>query len=420
MSTDTAAPDPNLETRPDLPADAQLFRQRAFIQFWCARVLSGLSFQMTAVALGWQIYALTHSAYALGLVGLAQFVPMFALTLVVGHVADRYDRRLVVTLGNTVNAGAVLLLALGSWQGWLGAHSVYLLAAVAGGARAFVSPTLPAMLAGLVARPQLPRATALSSAAGQTAQVVGPALGGLLYTSGATAVYSCAAVLLALTSVLLATIKIQAAVRPREPLSLASLLSGIAFIRSQPVILGAISLDLFAVLLGGATALLPIYARDILLTGPAGLGLLRSAPAIGSLAGSLVLARRQMRVDFGRLMFGAVIVFGLATMVFGISRNFYLSLAALFATGSADAISVVIRQSLVQLRTPDAMRGRVGAVNALFIGTSNQLGEFESGTLAGLLGAVPSVLLGGLGTIVVALLWIRIFPQLRQARSLDH
>jgi len=207
---------------------------------------------------------------------------------------------------------------------------------------------------------------------------------------------------------------------PREPLSRASLLSGITFIRSQPVILGAISLDLFAVLLGGATALLPIYAHDILRVGPTGLGLLRSAPAIGSLAASLILARRPMHTHFGRLMFSAVIVFGIATMLFGISHNVYLSLAALAATGAADSISVVIRQTLVQLRTPDAMRGRVGAVNALFIGTSNQLGEFESGIVAGLLGAVPSVLLGGLGTVAVALLWIKLFPQLREARSLEN
>ena len=412
-------PDPSLEPQPEPSIDARIFRQRAFIQFWSARVLSSLSFQMVAVALGWQIYALTHSAYALGLVGLAQFLPMFALTLVVGHVADRYDRRLVVSIGTAVNAVAVVVLALGSWHGWLGPAAIYLLAAISGGARAFVTPTLPAMLAGLVPRPLLQRATALSTSAGQTAQVVGPALGGLLYACGASVAYGVAALALILSSGLLATIAMVPVVRAREPLSVASLLSGIAFIRSQPIILGAISLDLFAVLLGGATALLPIYASDILHTGPVGLGVLRSAPAIGSLGAALLLARRPMHTDFGRLMFTAVIMFGVATMVFGISRNFYLSLAALFATGAADSISVVIRQTLVQLRTPDVMRGRVGAVNALFIGTSNQLGEFESGILAGLMGAVPSVLLGGLGTVAVALLWIKLFPQLRQARSLE-
>jgi MFS family permease len=415
----TTDPDPKPETQTNPAVDARIFRQRAFIQFWSARVLSGLAFQMVAVALGWQIYALTHSAYALGLVGLAQFLPMFALTLVVGHVADRYDRRVVVSIGSAVNAAAVVMLALGSWHGWLGPASIYLLAAVSGAARAFVTPTLPAMLAGLVPRPLLQRATALSTSAGQTAQVVGPALGGLLYAGGASVAYGVAAFALVVSSGLLASIAMTPVVRVREPLSVASLLSGIAFIRGQPIILGAISLDLFAVLLGGATALLPIYASDILHTGPVGLGVLRSAPAIGSLAAALLLARRPMHTDFGRLMFSAVIMFGLATMIFGISRNFYLSLAALFATGTADSVSVVIRQTLVQLRTPDAMRGRVGAVNALFIGTSNQLGEFESGILAGLMGAVPSVLLGGLGTVVVAVLWIKLFPQLRQARTLE-
>jgi len=422
VSIDIADPDPALDKPAASLSDARIFRQRTFIQFWTARLLAGLSFQVVAVALGWQIYALTHSAYALGMVGLAQFLPMFALTLVVGHVADRYDRRLVVSIGTALNAAAVLLLALGSWQGWLGPASLYLLAAVSGGARAFVTPTQMAMLSGLVPRPLLQRATALSSSIGQTAQVAGPALGGLLYACGAPAAYGCAALGMGLSSILLATITMPptATALPREPLSRASLLSGITFIRSQPVILGAISLDLFAVLLGGATALLPIYAHDILRVGPTGLGLLRSAPAIGSLAASLILARRPMHAHFGRLMFSAVIVFGIATMLFGISHNVYLSLAALAATGAADSISVVIRQTLVQLRTPDAMRGRVGAVNALFIGTSNQLGEFESGIVAGLLGAVPSVLLGGLGTVAVALLWIKLFPQLREARSLEN
>jgi len=414
-----AIPDPKLTIQPEPPSDAGIFKQRAFIQFWCARALSGLSFQIVAVALGWQVYALTHSAYALGMIGLAQFLPMFALTLIVGHVADRYDRRAVASIGTALNAGAVLLLALGSWQGWLTPALLYLLAAVCGAARAFVSPTLPAMLSGLVPRPLLQRATALSTSIGQTSQVVGPAFGGLLYACGAPLAYGCAGLALGLGSLLLANIKMQPVERTREPLSMASLLSGITFIRSQPLILGAISLDLFAVLLGGATALLPIYARDILFVGPSGLGLLRSAPAVGSLAASLILARRPLHAHFGRLMFSAVIVFGIATMVFGISRNFYLSLAALFITGSADSISVVIRQTLVQLRTPDAMRGRVGAVNALFIGTSNQLGEFESGIAAGMLGAMPSVLLGGLGTVAVALLWIKLFPSLRQARSLE-
>lgn len=411
------SPDKESGRKPEI--EPELLMQRPFLQFAGARLMSGLAFQIVAVALGWQMYALTHSAFALGMIGLAQFVPMFALTLVVGHVVDRYERRRVAGIASAVNTLAVLLLALGSWQHWLTASAVYLLAASSGAARAFVTPTLSAMLAGLVSRAQLPRATALSSSIGTAAQIAGPALGGLLYTVDVAAAYGGATLLLGITSALLATLQTRPVERAKEPLSLASLLSGITFIRDQPIILGAISLDLFAVLLGGATALLPIYARDILHASPWALGMLRSAPAVGALMASLILARQRLPQDFGRLMFGAVVVFGLATVLFGVSRSLWLSLAALFVTGAADSISVVIRQSLVQLRTPDAMRGRVGAVNALFIGTSNQLGEFESGVMAGLLGTVPSVLVGGLGTIAIAVLWIRLFPQLYRARALE-
>ena len=396
-----------------------LLKHRVFFHFWGARILSSVSFQMIGVALGWQMYAFTHSAYALGLVGLAQFVPMFALTLVVGHVADRYDRRVVVAVCQSVNGLAALVLALGSWQGWLNTHAIYALAACVGATRSFEQPTLSALLPGLVPRSVLPRAMALSTSAAQTAQILGPAMGGLLYGFGPATVYTCAGVAYCAAATLVATIRVRPQVRPREPVTLRSVLSGIAFIRSQPIILGAISLDLFAVLLGGATALLPIYARDILQTGPQGLGLLRSAPAIGALLGALVLARHPLKKAQGHAMFTAVVIFGLATMVFGVSRSFYLSLAALFVTGVADVISVVVRQSLVQLGTPDEMRGRVGAVNSMFVGTSNQLGEFESGVAAGLLGTVPAVLVGGLGTIVVALVWMKLFPKLRKIDRLD-
>jgi MFS family permease len=396
-----------------------LLKHAVFRHFWCARVLSALSFQMVGVALGWQIYALTHSAYALGLVGLAQFLPMFALTLVVGHVADRYDRRVIVATCQAVNGVAALTLALGSWQGWLSTHAIYALAACVGAARAFEQPTIAALLPGLVPREVLQRAMALATSAGQTAQILGPALGGVLYGFGPTTVYACAAAAFLSASTLIATIRVRPQVNPREPVTLRSVFSGIAFIRSQPVILGAISLDLFAVLLGGATALLPLYARDILHVGPQGLGLLRSAPAVGALLGALVLARRPLQRAQGRAMFAAVLVFGVATMVFGVSRYFYLSLAALFVTGCADVVSVVVRQSLVQLGTPDAMRGRVAAVNSMFVGTSNQLGEFESGVAAGLLGAVPAVLVGGLGTVLVAVVWMKLFPKLRGIDRLD-
>jgi MFS family permease len=259
---------------------------------------------------------------------------------------------------------------------------------------------------------------AWSASAHQTATILGPALGGLLYTAGPTVAYATASVLFLTASSLIALIRIERTPPNREPVSLQSLFAGIVFIRNHPVILGAISLDLFAVLLGGATALLPVYARDILVAGPWGLGLLRSAPAVGALAMSIFLAHHMIEHRIGRIMFGAVVIFGFATIVFAVSTSFVLSLGALVLLGAADVISVVIRSSLVQIKTPDAMRGRVSAVNSMFIGTSNQLGEFESGLTAALFGVVPAVLIGGVGTIVVVILWMRLFPQLVRIDSL--
>jgi len=278
---------------------------------------------------------------------------------------------------------------------------------------------MAALLPNLIPRAQLQYATAWSTSANQTAQILGPAMGGLLYAFGALTVYGAVAVAFIGAAVVLSSIKIEQVVRMRTPLTFESLFSGIAFIRRKPVILGALSLDLFAVLLGGATALLPVFARDILHAGPWALGVLRAAPAVGALAGSIYLAHFPLRRRAGTALFGGVIAFGIATIVFGLSRNLYVSLIALAALGASDVISVVVRMSLVQLQTPDDMRGRVGAINSLFIGTSNQLGEFESGMTAGLFGAVPAVLIGGVGTIAVALLWMRLFPGLRATRSLE-
>jgi hypothetical protein len=256
--------------------------------------------------------------------------------------------------------------------------------------------------------------------ANQTAQIVGPALGGLLYAFGAGAAYSTACVLFVVATGLTMLIRGRRAARAREPVTIESLFSGVAFIRSRRVLLGTMSLDLFAVLLGGATALLPIFARDILGTGPGGLGLLRAAPAVGALVTSVLLAHQPIERRIGPTLFRAVMVFGAATVVFGLSTSFALSLAALAVLGAADVVSVVIRVSLVQMRTPDAMRGRVSAVHSLFTGTSNQLGAFESGLAAALLGAVPAVLLGGVGTIAVAALWMVLFPELRRIRALEE
>lgn len=381
--------------------------------------MSSVAFQMMSVAIGWQIYSITHSAFALGLVGLSQFLPMFMLTLVVGHVADRYDRRTIAFVCQVIQGVAALTLCVATWRGMTSQGLIYLIAAIAGSARAFESPSMAALLPNLIPRAQLQYAAAWSTSANQSAQILGPAMGGLLYGLGALTVYGAVAVAFIGAAVALSSIKTEQVVRMRTPLTFESLFSGIAFIRRKPVILGALSLDLFAVLLGGATALLPVFARDILHAGPWALGVLRAAPAVGALAGSIYLAHFPLRQRAGTALFGGVIAFGIATIAFGLSRNLYVSLIALAALGASDVISVVVRLSLVQLQTPDDMRGRVGAINSLFIGTSNQLGEFESGMTAGLFGAVPAVLIGGVGTIAVALLWMRLFPGLRATRSLE-
>lgn len=397
-----------------------VMRHRPFALFWGGRVATAVAYQMLGVAVGWQIYALTGSAWYLGLVGLAQFLPMFLLTIAVGYVADRFDRRRVARLCQTVEGIAALALAAGSYSGWLGKEAILALVLVVGATRAFEGPSMQALMPTLVPAEILPRAAAWSASAMQTAFVLGPALGGFLYAAGPTVVYVTAGVLFLAAGLLIGLIRLERTPPSREPVSLETLFAGIAFIRNRPVILGAISLDLFAVLLGGVTALLPIYARDILFTGAWGLGLLRAAPAVGALAMSVVLARRPLRQRVGRTMFASVIVFGLGTLAFAVSRSFTLSLLSLVVLGGADVISVVIRMSLVQLGTPDEMRGRVSAVNSLFIGTSNQLGEFESGVTAALFGTVPAVLIGGFGTILVALLWMRLFPVLRDIDTLEQ
>jgi MFS family permease len=396
-----------------------VLHEKPFALFWCARVASSIAFQMQAVAVGWQAYMLTGSAFYLGLVGLAQFLPMFLLTLAVGHIADRYDRRLIARVCQIVEAIAAAALAFGSAAGWLGRESLLAIVAVTGAARAFEGPIMQALVPGLVPVPLLPRAYALAASANQTATILGPTLGGFLYAAGPSAVYGTAGGLFLAANLCMAAIRMQWVPPKREPVSLRTLFAGIAFIRSRPAILGAVSLDLFAVLLGGATALLPIYARDILRTGPWGLGFLRSAPALGALCMSLFLARYPLRRRVGRTMFGAVAIFGTATIVFGFSTVFFLSFGALVILGAADVISVVIRNSLVQIETPDEMRGRVSAVHMMFIGTSNQLGEFESGVTAALFGTVPAVAIGGAGTLFVAALWMHLFPPLRDIEALN-
>ncbi len=397
-----------------------VFGHRSFALLWFARVLSTLAFHVQAVAVGWQLYALTGSALDLGLVGLVQFVPMILLALVAGQAADRYDRRGIVVTCQVVKGAAAAALALATSGGWLNRETFLATLAVVGAARMFETPTLAALVPDVVPRPLIAQAAAWSISANQTARIVGPALGGILYGLSPTATYGTITALVIVAAGCVAAMRGARAGREREPVTVQTLLSGIAFIRTRPVLLGTMSLDLFAVLLGGATALLPIYARDILGTGPAGLGLLRSAPAVGALATSVLLAQRPLERRVGRALFRAVIVFGVATVVFGLSTNLVLSLAALAVLGASDVVSVVIRFTLVQMRTPDAMRGRISAMNSLFTGTSNQLGEFESGLAAELFGPVVSVLIGGLGTIAVAWLWQRLFPELRRIRGFEE
>jgi MFS family permease len=395
-------------------------RRPPFALFWWGRVATTIAFQMQAVAIGWQVYDFTGSALDLGLVGLTQFIPGFALTLAVGQIADRYDRRLVLRLCQGVEALVAAALALGSVFGRLDTGGLFAAIFVIGAARACELPTLHALMPQLVPSALIPRAAAASASSNQTAIILGPTLGGLAYALGPGVVYGlCCAGFIA-ASLLISLIRAELPAPRRERLSLASLFGGVAFVRGHKAVTGAISLDLFAVLLGGATALLPIYARDILGTGPWGLGLLRSAPALGALSASLLLARRPLGGGVGRIMFAAVLAFGLATIVFAVSTSFPLSLAALAGLGAADAVSVVIRFSLVQIETPDEMRRRVSAVNSMFIGASNSLGEFESGVTAALLGTVPAVLLGGVGTVLVALLWLRLFPDLFRVERLER
>lgn len=375
---------------------------------------------MLSVAIGWQMYSITHDAYSLGFVGLAQFLPMVLLTFVVGHVADRFDRKMIVFLCQAVEGLAAVLLLLGSVAGWLGREEILIAAAVIGACRAFEGPASSALVPMLVPKEILQQAIAWMTSVGQTSQILGPFLGGILYSAGPVTVYATASAALLIACIQALRIRTQPITRKSEPVTLRSVFSGLVFVYQRKVILGTISLDLFAVLLGGATALLPIFAQDILQTGPWGLGFMRAAPAIGALLMSIVFAWYPLRKAYGPILFAALGVFGLATMLFAISENLYLSLLALLLIGASDIVSVVIRSSLVQLQTPDEMRGRVNAVNSLFIGTSNQLGEFESGMMAGWLGPVPAAFIGGLGTLAVAGLWMYLFPSLRKLKSLTE
>lgn len=401
------------------PGPPSLRRQPDFLAFWGASASSSFGFQMLSVAVAWQVYAITGRAFDLGLVGLVQFVPSLLLALPAGHAADRYARRRIVLVAQVVVLCAIVVLAALTAAGRIDELGILATLGVIGIAMAFEFPAQRSMLPSLVPAAVLPRAMAMTSAGDQAATIGGPALGGVLYIAGPQTVYVAAALLYGVSAVLMTRLRSPPAPPRHAGPTGSSVFAGVVFIRRNPDLLGVISLDLFAVLLGGATALLPIFAHDVLHTSPVGLGLLRAAPAVGALLMSLWLARNVIERRVGLTMFAAVAGFGLATLVFAASTQLWLSLAALGALGGFDMISVVIRSALVQLDTPDAMRGRVNSVNAVFINTSNQLGEFESGLLAAWVGAVPAVLIGGIGTLAVVGLWMAIFPTLRARQRLQ-
>ncbi len=404
-----------------IPFDAAggLLRHRPFLYYFCARGLARFASQIAAVAVGWQVYVMTGSAFDLGMVGLAQFAPTALLTFIAGHAADRYDRKRVAQVCQTIDGLAAAYLALGTYSGWLTLPEIYAVVGVLGVCGAFDSPATAALLPGVTPEGMLQKGAALATGALQVASIGGPALGGVLYALSPTLAYAAPAAFWLSASLFNAAIKLDRAIEAKAPLSLSSLFDGVRFVRKNEAILGTISLDLFAVLFGGGTALLPIYARDILHTGPWGLGVLRGAPAVGALLMAALLARYAIKARVGMRMFQAVIIFGVATVGFALSHWLWLSMLMLAIAGAADTVSMVIRVSLVQIATPDDMRGRVGAVNFLFINASNQLGEFESGVTAALFGAVPAATIGGVASIAIALLWMRLFPKLRDFEKLE-
>jgi MFS family permease len=404
-----------------ITSDSSALSNRDFRRYLGAGFLAILAIQIQSVAVGWQIYAIARSPMALGYVGLFQFLPMMACTIPAGHLADRFDRRLILVISYllaAIAAGCFLFLALSRtavvWP-------FYAVLALFGAARAFAGPASQAFVPLLVPQDQFPQAVAWNSSTSQAAVIAGPAIGGAIYILGPAVDYGVCLVLFVTIAIVIAGIQSRSARYEVEADTtiFERVTAGIAYVMDKPLILGAFSLDLFAVLLGGATALLPIYARDILHVGPLGLGALRSAPAVGAAMLGLVLGRMALQRHAGLAMFACVAVFGIATIVFGLSENFMLSIAALFVLGASDMVSVYVRTTLTQLATPDAMRGRVSAVNRLFVGASNELGEFESGITAAWFGTVPAVVIGGVGTLVIVAVWFRLFPSLRDVDRLS-
>lgn len=397
----------------------RVLRHRGFALFFIMRVLSAMATQVVAVSVGWQVYDLTRNPADLGLVGLFQFAPSLLLILVTGAAADRFNRRMITAIclaGEGLCAAAILFF---TWQGSITIGTIFFLLVLFGIFRAFVNPATQSLVPNLVPKAELSSAIALTTSSWEVATIVGPAIGGLLYGFGGEIAYGAAFVLFALSGISVAFIPKPPQKTVAEPPTWRSLSAGLRYIRGETVIFGAITLDLFAVLLGGVVALLPIYARDILQVGPWGLGLMHSSMGAGALAMALYLTSRPIRDNAGMAMFATVAIFGLCTLVFGISSILWLSIVMLALMGAADMISMYVRQTLVQLRTPDEVRGRVNAVTMVVTGASNEIGGFRAGMVAAVIGAVPAVVIGGVGTMAVAALWAYKFPELRRARHLD-
>jgi MFS family permease len=403
-------------------ANSSALSHRDFRRYLGAAFLAILATQIQSVAVGWQVYSIARTPLALGYVGLFQFLPMMACTIPAGHMADRFDRRLILVISNfcsAIAAGCFLTLALTRttviWP-------FYAVLVIFGASRAFAGPASQSLVPLLVPQDQFPQAVAWASSTSQVAVIAGPAIGGAIYILGPAVDYGVCLILFATVAIVMMGIRSRGMRYEAEADTTAfeRITAGIAYVWRKPLILGAFSLDLFAVLLGGATALLPVYARDILHVGPLGLGVLRSAPALGAAMLGLALGQQALQRRAGLAMFACVAIFGVATIVFGLSENFALSIGALFVMGASDMVSVYVRTTLTQLATPDAMRGRVSAVNRLFVGASNELGEFESGVTATWFGTVPAVVIGGVGTLVIVAVWYRLFPSLREVDRLSE
>lgn len=406
-----------MTTAESAAAQVSLLRHKQFALYWWTRVLSTAGYQIIQIAIQWQIYQLTNSALHLGLIGLIMFIPVIAGTFIIGHVADHYDRRAVIRICQLSKALGAAVLIVANYTGFLSVGLIYCVVLIVGTARAFEGPTLHTIVPSIMPQEVLSRAIAAGATAQQMAVIGGPALGGFLLAAGTNAVYFVCFAMFVIASIFISLVRIERPAKAKKAVTLESVLAGFTYIKSRPIIFGAITLDLAAVLVGSVTALLPIFARDILDAGPSGLGLLRSSPAAGALLMSFLLSNIQINKHAGRIMIGAVVIYGLATAAFGLSSWLPLSMLMLAMTGAADSVSVVVRHSLVQTRTPNDMLGRVMAVNSTFTGTTSNLGQFQAGAVAALIGAGPGAVIGGLGAAGIALLWIKLFPEFWRVQS---